>query len=313
MARRDRGRGETGHGLNKVAHPSHRVTPLGRDIARQHHGCSHFHTSGRADVHNSDRAHVYTSDRPRIVHSLLTDTLPGSVMAEMSGTTTSMPVKQALSPGLADSTAWWRMMTSMVRGRLPAGTWEEGGGEAIEVGGREGVIRQHECKGVYVGGGTVRTSVPSTSTLTPSDFRPLRPQVPVHLLGVLLDLDPLPVHKLALLLDQGERFPVAQGRRVRKGSGFTVGEGLSSLFGGLGQCGGVKSPTCPPVHPLRSNLLKLLQVGLLQLSAPPLPLPCPPPHLFPQVALLQMSGVVYLNCCSTSVMTVKQESHLKVP
>ena len=153
MARRDRGRGETGHGLNKVAHPSHRVTPLGRDIARQHHGCSHFHTSGRADVHNSDRAHVYTSDRPRIVHSLLTDTLPGSVMAEMSGTTTSMPVKQALSPGLADSTAWWRMMTSMVRGRLPAGTWEG------EEGGREGTDEQRECECVYMGGGRDRARI----------------------------------------------------------------------------------------------------------------------------------------------------------
>ena len=136
-ARRDRGRGETGSwaqlsgppfAKGHSSRPFPRPFTLGRDIARQHHGCSHIHTSGRARVHTSDCAHVYTSDRPHVVHLLFTDTLPGSVMAEMSGTTTSMPVKQALSPGLADSTAWWRMMTSMVRGRLPAGTWEEGGG-----------------------------------------------------------------------------------------------------------------------------------------------------------------------------------------
>ena len=54
--------------------------------------------------------------------------------------------------------------------------------------------------------------------------------------------------------------------------------------------------------------------GTAAAECPPAPAPLPPPpHLFPQVALLQMSGVVYLNCCSTSVMTVKQESHLKVP
>lgn len=37
------------------------------------------------------------------------------------------------------------------------------------------------------------------------------------------------------------------------------------------------------------------------------------PHLLPQVVLLQMTGMVYLNCWYTLSMTVKHESHLKVP
>lgn len=47
------------------------------------------------------------------------------VSAATSGTTTSMPVNTALSPGRTLSTWSLRSTTSRVRGRLPAGTYLE--------------------------------------------------------------------------------------------------------------------------------------------------------------------------------------------
>lgn len=47
---------------------------------------------------------------------------PGAVITETSGTTTRLPTNTSLSPALACSTMSLRKMTSMVRGRLPAGT-----------------------------------------------------------------------------------------------------------------------------------------------------------------------------------------------
>ena len=48
---------------------------------------------------------------------------PGVVMAATSGTTMALPVKTTLSPALALSTMSCLRMTSVVRGRLPAGTY----------------------------------------------------------------------------------------------------------------------------------------------------------------------------------------------
>lgn len=47
---------------------------------------------------------------------------PGAEMAATSGTTSSVPVKLVSSPALACSTISLRKMTSIVRGKLPAGT-----------------------------------------------------------------------------------------------------------------------------------------------------------------------------------------------
>lgn len=48
---------------------------------------------------------------------------PGVVMAATSGTTITLPVNTTLSPALALSTMSCLRMTSVVRGRLPAGTY----------------------------------------------------------------------------------------------------------------------------------------------------------------------------------------------
>ena len=47
---------------------------------------------------------------------------PGAVIAATSGTTNRVPTNTISSPARADSTILFRRMTSIVRGRLPAGT-----------------------------------------------------------------------------------------------------------------------------------------------------------------------------------------------
>mmetsp|Transcript_23041 Transcript_23041/g.59972 ORF Transcript_23041/g.59972 Transcript_23041/m.59972 type:complete len:294 (-) Transcript_23041:97-978(-) len=47
---------------------------------------------------------------------------PGVLITLASGTTIRLPLNTTLSPARACSTAWLRRITSMVRGRLPAGT-----------------------------------------------------------------------------------------------------------------------------------------------------------------------------------------------
>lgn len=127
-----------------------RLQPVASAVSLCHRSCSsglaacrpHRQPAGWQTPNPKAQSQTISHTSPALASTLS----PGALMAATSGTTIRFPTKAILSPALAVSTTSCLSTTSMVRGRLPAGTCSHvpGGPDSLRITGL--VVMQSRCQ-----------------------------------------------------------------------------------------------------------------------------------------------------------------------